>query len=65
LTGFEIAGADGKYVAADATIEGASVVVSNSAVQTPVSVRYGWAANPACNLVNHDGLPASPFQAPE
>jgi sialate O-acetylesterase len=65
LTGFEIAGADGKYVAADAKIEGASVVVSNSAVQTPVSVRYGWAANPACNLVNHDGLPASPFQAPE
>lgn len=65
LTGFEIAGADGKYVAADARIEGTSVVVSNSAVPTPVSVRYGWASNPTCNLVNREGLPASPFRAPE
>jgi sialate O-acetylesterase len=65
LTGFEVAGADGKYVAADAKIDGASVVVTNLTVTTPVSVRYGWAANPTCNLVNREGLPASPFQAPE
>lgn len=65
LAGFEVAGADGKYVAADAKIEGASVVVSSSAVPEPASVRYAWAANPTCNLVNREGLPASPFQAPE
>lgn len=65
LTGFEVAGADGKYSAADAKIEGASVVVSSAIVPSPVSVRYGWAANPTCNLVNREGLPASPFQAPE
>jgi sialate O-acetylesterase len=65
LVGFEIAGADGKYVSADAKIEGASVVVSSSAVPDPVSVRYAWAANPTCNLYNRDGLAASPFQAPE
>lgn len=65
LTGFEVAGADGKYVAADAKIEGASVVVSSATVPEPVSVRYAWAANPACNLYNREGLPASPFQAPE
>jgi sialate O-acetylesterase len=65
LTGFEIAGADGKYSTAEARIEGAAVVLTSSAVQTPVSVRYGWAANPTCNLVNREGLPASPFQAPE
>jgi len=65
LTGFEVAGVDGKYVAADARIDGASVVVSNSTVPAPVSVRYGWAANPACTLINREGLPASPFQAPE
>jgi len=65
LTGFEIAGADGKYSPADAKIEGESVVVSSTAVHTPVSVRYGWAANPTCNLFNKEGLPASPFQAPE
>jgi sialate O-acetylesterase len=65
LTGFEIAGADGKYAPANAKIEGASVVVSNATVTAPISVRYGWAANPTCNLVNREGLPASPFQAPE
>ena len=65
VTGFEIAGADGKYFAADAKIEGTSVVVSSPTVPTPVSVRYAWAANPTCNLFNKDGLPASPFQAPE
>jgi sialate O-acetylesterase len=65
VTGFEIAGADGKYSPAEAKIEGASVVVSSGTVLAPVSVRYGWAANPSCNLFNKDGLPASPFQAPE
>jgi sialate O-acetylesterase len=65
VTGFEIAGADGKYSAADAKIEGTSVVVSSAAVPAPVSVRYGWAPNPNCNLFNKEELPASPFQAPE
>jgi len=65
LTGFEVAGPDGKYSPAEAKIEGESVVVSSAAVPTPVSVRYGWAANPNCNLFNKEGLPASPFQAPE
>jgi sialate O-acetylesterase len=65
VTGFEVAGADGKYSSAAAKIEGESVVVSSSAVPTPTSVRYVWAANPNCNLFNKEGLPASPFQAPE
>lgn len=65
VTGFEIAGADGKYFPADARIEGTSVAVSSADVPVPVSVRYGWAANPNCNLFNKEGLPASPFQAPE
>jgi sialate O-acetylesterase len=65
LTGFEVAGVDGKYGAAEARIEGESVVVSSSSVQTPVSVRYGWAANPNCNLFNREGLPASPFKSSE
>jgi len=64
-TGFEVAGTDGKYSAADAKIEGTSVVVSSAAVPVPLSVRYGWAPNPNCNLFNKEGLPASPFQAPE
>jgi len=65
VVGFEVAGADGKYSPADAKIEGESVVVSSTTVPTPISVRYGWAANPTCNLFNKEGLPASPFQAPE
>jgi len=65
LNGFEVASSDGKYFQAETRIEGTSVVVSNSAVPKPVSVRYGWAANPNCNLFNREGLPASPFQAPE
>jgi sialate O-acetylesterase len=65
LVGFEVAGADGKYVPADAKIEGESVVVSSTTVAEPVSVRYGWAANPTCNLYNREGLPASPFRAGE
>lgn len=65
VTGFEVAGTDGKYVTADAKIEGSSVVVSSASVPDPVSVRYAWADNPTCNLYNRDGLPASPFRAPE
>jgi len=60
---FAIAGADRKWVWADAVIDGDSVVVSSPAVSAPVAVRYAWAANPAgCNLYNQAGLPASPFR---
>jgi len=62
LTGFAIAGEDKKFVWADATIEGETVVVSSKDVPTPVSVRYAWADNPECNLYNKDGLPAAPFR---
>jgi sialate O-acetylesterase len=65
VTGFEVAGVDGKYSAADAKIEGETVVVSSAEVPKPISVRYAWAASPNCNLFNKEGLPASPFQAPE
>ena len=62
LTGFAIAGADKKFVRADAQIVGGTVVVSSPAVPSPVAVRYAWANNPPCNLVNKAGLPASPFR---
>jgi sialate O-acetylesterase len=63
LKRFEIAGADRKWVWADATIEGETVVVSSKAVPQPAAVRYAWAANPlGANLVNGEGLPASLFR---
>jgi sialate O-acetylesterase len=60
-TGFEVAGADGKFVSATATIEGETVVASSPSVPDPVNVRYGWANSPQCDLFNGEGLPASPF----
>jgi sialate O-acetylesterase len=62
LTGFAIAGADQKFVWATAAIADGKVIVSSKAVREPAAVRYGWAANPKCNLVNAAGLPASPFR---
>lgn len=62
LEGFYIAGADRVFHKADAVIEGNTVVVSSPEVGFPVSVRYGWANNPVCNLYNGAGLPASPFR---
>ena len=58
-----IAGADRKFVPAEARIEGETLVVSSTEVSAPRAVRYAWADNPAgCNLANADGLPASPFR---
>lgn len=63
LTGFAIAGADQKFVWADARIvDDNKVLVSAPSVVNPVAVRYGWANCPVVNLWNKDGLPASPFR---
>jgi len=62
LKGFTVAGADKKFVWADAKIEGNTVVVSSDKVSVPVAVRYAWAKNPVCNLYNKEGLPATPFR---
>ncbi len=62
LTGFAIAGADKKFVWADAKIVGDTIVVSSPQVPQPEAVRYAWHINPVCNLYNKAGLPASPFR---
>jgi sialate O-acetylesterase len=63
LTGFEVAGADGKFFRATGKIDGTSVVVSSPDVKEPVAVRYGWDTNPLCNLYNSENLPASPLNS--
>jgi sialate O-acetylesterase len=63
LKGFEIAGADGKFVAAKAEVDGEQVVVSSEEVSEPTQVRYAWAAFPDGNLYNAEGLPAVPFRS--
>jgi sialate O-acetylesterase len=62
LKGFTIAGPDGKFVPAQAEIQGGTVVVSSPQVPNPTAVRYGWDFVPDVNLFNADGLPASPFR---
>jgi len=61
-TGFQVAGADRRWRWAHARIDGATVVVDHEAIASPWAVRYAWANNPRCNLVNGAGLPASPFR---
>jgi sialate O-acetylesterase len=62
LSGFALAGPDGTYYKAGAWIRNNNVYLISDKVSEPVSVRYGWADNPDCNLYNSEGLPASPFR---
>ncbi len=62
LKGFAIAGKDGKFVWAQAQIDGEDVMVWSDDVTDPVAVRYAWAYNPMWSLTNEQGLPASPFR---
>jgi sialate O-acetylesterase len=66
LEGFEVAGADGHFQPATASIVGDAVTVSSSGVANPAYVRYAWANNALdANLVNDAGLPASTFTSQE
>jgi len=63
VRGFAIAGADRRFVWADAEVDGDRVVVWSDRVPDPVAVRYAWGNNPLhANLYNREGLPASPFR---
>lgn len=62
LREFTIAGADGKFVPAQAKIEKDELVVWSPDVEKPVSVRFAWSDAPNPNLFNKAGLPASPFR---
>jgi len=61
LTWFTLAGADGKFVPADAKIVGETVEVSATGVEKPVAVRFAWDETAQPNFCNAAGLPAEPF----
>lgn len=65
LVGFTIAGKDGKFVEANAKIEGDMIAVSSPSVSEPVAVRYMWGNTAVGNLFNGVGLPATPFRTDE
>ncbi len=61
LAEFQIAGADDKFVAGQATVEGETIFVQSTQIEAPVKVRFAWSNAPSPNLVNAAGLPAAPF----
>ncbi len=63
LRGFAIAGADKKFVWADAVVNAdGTITVSSDKVADPVAVRYAWAENPVCNVYDAARLPLTPFR---
>jgi sialate O-acetylesterase len=63
LEGFELAGADHRFVPAAAKVDadGATVTVTSPQVTTPKYVRYAWPNAPDATLMDGAGLPASTF----
>jgi sialate O-acetylesterase len=59
---FEVAGADGTFYPARASIVGDAVWVSSPAVPHPEAVRYAWVPAGKVNFYNHARLPAAPFR---
>ena len=62
LRTFEIAAEPGKFVPAEATIDGNTVIVHSDKVAKPVAVRFAWQDVALPNLFNGHHLPASPFR---
>lgn len=61
LRGFELSGDDGKFVPAEAAIDGRAVVVTAATISQPRRVRFFCGGTEIPNLGNAARLPASPF----
>jgi sialate O-acetylesterase len=63
LTWFTIAGADSRFVPAQAEIKGKdTVIVSAPEVASPLAVRFAWDNKAEPNLMSREGLPAGSFR---
>jgi len=60
VEGFELAGADGVFYAADAIIENNSVILTSDSVDAPVTVRYGYGAVITIELIDGTLIKAAP-----
>lgn len=65
LCWFTIAGKDGKFVPAIATLTNNKVWVSAAGISKPKYVRFGWHEAAMPNLVTKEGLPCIPFRSDE
>lgn len=54
---------NGRFVRADALIDGDTVVVSSADVAKPAAVRFAWGEADVPNLMSRNGLPAAQFKA--
>jgi len=63
LNWFEIAGSDGLYQPAEATIsaDGTSLLLTSPKVAKPDRARFAWSPIAEPNLMNREGLPAAAF----
>ena len=62
VSGFEVAGANGEFRPANATLKGNdSIVVACDGLTTPICLRYAWAGTTSASLRNSEGIPAAAF----
>lgn len=59
---FELRAPDGRWTPAEARLDGETLLVRAPGVAAPDGVRFGWHQESMPNLVNGEGLPASPFR---
>ncbi|WP_221432456.1 sialate O-acetylesterase [Arcicella rosea] len=62
LSDFQLAGEDGNFVNAEATLKDNKVILSSPQVSKPVKLRFAWDEAAQPNLFNQEGLPARPFR---
>jgi sialate O-acetylesterase len=62
---FEIAGPDGHFVPAQATIHGETVLLQSPQVPNPTQARYAWTGFSDANLYNKANLPTPTFRSQE
>ena len=60
---FELAGADGTFYPAKATIKDNMVILQSKQVREPVHVRYAWGNTTAADVFNEADLPMSSFSS--
>lgn len=62
IDGLYLAGADGKYYKAKATIINNQIVASCEKVNNPCYIKYGFGKSPFVNIFNKDGFAITPFR---
>lgn len=63
ITGFEIAGSDGKFIPADAEIDGNTILLCADFTAPLTAVRYQWTNYAEVGLFGKNGLPVPTFRS--